>query len=118
RNELRLAQATSAFRRRILDRHAEGSLLSGLSTGWQDVDRMTGGLPETGVTLISAGPLMPTSAIALGLVRHIALIGGRPVLYAHPKRAIEELLARLVALDMGVPIRNLKSGRLTEPQLR
>ncbi|MEM1071727.1 MAG: replicative DNA helicase [Planctomycetota bacterium] len=102
----------------------EGQGLSGIPTGYNDLDTMLTGLHEGEMVIVAARPSMGKTALALNIAEQIAL-GGAP-LGARPKS--DKLAVALFSLEMsksavtgrmlsarsGVDSHKMRSGRFTQ----
>lgn len=70
----------------MLDRlemlYDRGEAVTGLPTGYQELDRLLSGLQPSNLVIVGARPSMGKTAFALGMAAHAALHAHRPVLFS------------------------------------
>ncbi|GHU62498.1 replicative DNA helicase [Clostridia bacterium] len=88
--------------------------LTGLGTGFTDLDYRTSGLQPSDLILIAARPSMGKTAFVLNLVQHVALKQKRPVVIFSLEMSKEQLVNRLFAMEARVDAQSLRNGKLTE----
>jgi replicative DNA helicase len=84
--------------------------LTGLSTGFSNLDRMTNGLHEGEMFVIAARPSMGKTALAMNIAEHVALEGGKAVGVFSLEMSTKELMKRLLCSVARVDLRKLQSG--------
>jgi replicative DNA helicase len=98
---------------RIDDRSTGEQLtVSGLATGFTELDELTAGLQHGALTVIAARPSVGKTAFALALVRNIAVDGGHPVFFASLEQSHIELAERLLCCQSQVESHKLRKGNL------
>ena len=97
----------------IIDRAAqmEGGL-TGVTTGFRDLDEKTSGLQKSDLIILAARPAMGKTAFALTVALNAALKGGASVLVFSMEMAKEQLGQRLLAMESRVDMQSLKKGKL------
>jgi len=88
------------------------STLTGVSTGFRDLDAKTLGLQGGELIIIAARPGMGKSALALNIAANAALQGECPVLLFSLEMSPEQLGMRLIAQEGRVPLQRIRSGTL------
>ena len=97
-------------------RYASGGAISGLPTGFSDLDQMLSGLQPGDLVVLGARPSVGKSALALDMVRHVAFRDGRPVLLFSLEMSKEQLADRFIAAEAKVNLQHLRNGRLDETE--
>lgn len=98
---------------RIDKRHgAEGMNISGLSTGFRDLDEITAGLQDSELVIIAARPSVGKTAFSLALVRNVAL-AGHGVYFVSLEQSKIELAERLLCSHARVDSHRLRKGSLS-----
>lgn len=101
----------------------DGRLVTGISTGFDDLDEKTSGLQEGEMTIIAARPSMGKTALALNLTEHIALTGNRfkdpanptcPVAFFSLEMSQQSVSQRLLSAHSGVDSHRLRTRRLQD----
>ena len=93
----------------------EGAAVTGLATGFHDLDRMTSGLHPGQLVVVAARPAMGKSALTLNICEHIAR-AGTPALFFSLEMGNREQGIRLVASRSGLNTQRLFSGRISESE--
>jgi replicative DNA helicase len=86
--------------------------VSGLPTGFIDLDAITAGLQNSELVLIAARPSVGKTAFALNLVRHIAVDKSQPVFFVSLEQSRIELAERLLCCQARVDSHKLRTGHL------
>lgn len=86
--------------------------ISGLSTGFTDLDKITSGWQNTDLIILAARPAMGKTAFALSLVRNMAVDQGIPVGMFSLEMGNVQLVNRLICNVCQIPGDKIKSGRL------
>ncbi len=98
----------------IEDCHQKGKMLSGLSTGFIDFDKMTRGLKGNEFIVIAGRPSMGKSSIAMNMVEHIAIDQGQAVGVFSLEMSAESLVLRMLCSRSRVNLNNLQDGFLPD----
>lgn len=106
---VRIHDAVRGALREIDERRERGGKLAGLSTGFEDTDRITGGLEPGQMVILAARPSVGKTALALNIADHVASTG-TPVIFFTLEMTGQELAMRLMASRSGVPMSDLRSG--------
>ena len=88
--------------------------LSGVSTGFPDLDNMTSGLHNSDLILLAARPSMGKSALALNFAHNIAVKSELPVLIFSLEMSKEQLVNRLICADEMIDASRMRSGKLLD----
>ncbi|MDO4176259.1 MAG: replicative DNA helicase [Bacillota bacterium] len=86
--------------------------LTGVTTGFKDIDRMTSGLQKSELIILAARPAMGKTAFALSLALNAAKKGGASVMMFSLEMAKEQLSQRLLSMESKVEMQKMKTGRL------
>jgi replicative DNA helicase len=87
-------------------------LLLGHSTGFSELDRLTGGFQPGQLIIVAARPGAGKSSLALQLARHMAETTGMLVPFLSYEMSQDELLFRMLASAMEYDMSKLRSGDL------
>jgi replicative DNA helicase len=93
---------------------ARSSVLVGTSTGFEELDRKTGGLQPGQLVLVAARPSMGKSAFALQLAVNIAEATGLAVPFLSYEMSRSELTMRLLSSELHYDLLKLRSGDLPD----
>lgn len=88
--------------------------VSGVATGFRDLDAMTSGLQNQDLIIIAARPSMGKTSFCLNIALHVAVSENRPVLFFSLETAKEQLLLRMLCSQARVNSHHLRTGFLTE----
>ena len=86
--------------------------ITGLSTGWFDLDRITTGLHENELIIIAARPAMGKTAFALNLATHVAMTQDKSVALFNLEMSAEQLATRIIASVGQIDGFKLRTGNL------
>jgi replicative DNA helicase len=86
------------------------SLITGVSTGYTDLDRMTSGFQNSDLIIIAARPSMGKTALALNIARNAAVENDTPSAIFSLEMAKEQLSMRMLCSDARVDSSRLRSG--------
>lgn len=99
---------------KIEDYHQRQGKISGISTGFVDLDRLTDGLHPGEMVIIAARPSMGKSSIAMNIVEHVAVDLGLPAGVFSLEMSAESLTLRMLCCRARVNLRNVREGFLAE----
>jgi replicative DNA helicase len=97
---------------RLTAAEESGTGLTGVATGFVDLDRIVGGLQPGNVIVVAARPSMGKTALALGIAEHAALSQERAVAIFSLEMSGDELIQRLLASTAIVDAGRIRAGRL------
>lgn len=86
--------------------------LTGVTTGFRDLDEKTSGLQRSDLIILAARPAMGKTAFALSLALNAAVKGRASVMIFSMEMAKEQLGQRLLAMESKVEMQKLKTGKL------
>ena len=97
---------------KIIDRNASSeSIITGSPTGFKAFDRKSGGLQKSDLVIIAGETSQGKTSLALSIARQIAHAQGRIAIYSL-EMTKEQLTARLMAMESGVPANEILFSRL------
>lgn len=88
--------------------------VTGIPTGFIDLDYKTSGLQSSDFILIAARPSMGKTAFVLNLVDHIAVKKGLPCMVFSLEMSKEQLVNRMLAMESNVDSQKLRTGTLSD----
>ena len=88
--------------------------VTGIPTGFIDLDYKTSGLQPSDFVLIAARPSMGKTAFVLNLVDHVAVRKGLPCMVFSLEMSKEQLVNRMLAMESSVDSQKLRTGNLTD----
>jgi replicative DNA helicase len=96
---------------RIVARSESRHPVSGLATGYIDLDDITGGFQPSQLIVLAARPSMGKTALALNICEHVALTLKTPVLFVSLEMGRLELAERLLCARSKVEGHKLRTGQ-------
>lgn len=94
--------------------YEKGDTITGVATGYHDLDELLSGLQPSSLVIVGARPATGKTAFALGMAAHAALESHRPVLLFSLEMSHLEITQRLLGAEARVDSSRLRNGRLTE----
>lgn len=105
---------------RTLDSIAEASRMrghiTGLETGFRDLDLKTAGLQKSDLILIAARPAMGKTALVLNLAEYIALHSKSTIAIFSLEMSKDQLVKRLLAMNSHVDSQKIRTGNLEDEE--
>ncbi len=90
--------------------------VTGIPTGFTDLDYKLSGLQNSDLILIAARPSMGKTALALNMAQYIAFKKNLPVAIFSLEMSDLQLVNRLFALESNINSNNIRTGRLTDDE--
>lgn len=90
--------------------------ITGVPTGFIDLDRMTSGLQGGDLVVLAARPSMGKTAFAINIAEHVALNEGLPVAVFSMEMAASQLAVRIVGSIGRINQGRLRTGKLTDEE--
>lgn len=97
----------------MLDRN-QGEHLSGVPTGFTELDNLTSGLQRGELIIIAARPSVGKTALAMNMVEHVGIDLKRPVAVFSLEMSKQQLAQRMLCSRSGVDAHKLRRGQLTK----
>ncbi len=88
------------------------SEITGIPSGFAELDKMTAGFQPGELSIIAARPSMGKTAFSLNIVQHAALHHGKSVAYFSVEMAKEQLMMRMLASEARVSLSELRVGNV------
>ncbi|MCR5391405.1 MAG: replicative DNA helicase [Lachnospiraceae bacterium] len=88
--------------------------VTGLATGFTDLDKATSGFMPGNLVIIAARPAMGKTALVLSMAKNIAVDTKKPILMFSLEMSGEELVKRVISMDSGVESEKFKTGMLDD----
>jgi replicative DNA helicase len=99
---------------KIEEYHTNQGMLTGISTGFVDFDKMTTGLHEGEMIVVAARPSMGKTSLAMNIAEHVALALKVPVGVFSLEMTADQLVLRMICSHSRVNLRNVRDGFLAE----
>ncbi len=107
---------------RIAELHAtmerDGEAFRGIVTGFADLDKMLSGLQPADLIILASRPSMGKTALALNIAQNIARHGKKTVGIFSLEMSKDQLVERMFCSIMGLDSWKLRSGKLSDQDLR
>ncbi len=87
--------------------------LTGISTGFRDLDRDTSGLQKSDLILVAARPSMGKTAFTLNIATYAAM-HGHTVAFFSLEMSKEQLVQRMLCSEGGIDSQRLRTGQLED----
>ncbi len=98
-----------------IDASSKGQgVVTGLATGFPDMDYQLAGLQPSDLILLAARPSMGKTALALSIAEYVAIHENNPVAIFSLEMSREQLVNRLLAMESRVDSRLIRNGNLTD----
>ena len=91
--------------------------LNGITTGFNSVDKFTGGWQETDLVIIGGASSMGKTSLALAFAFNSAFIGESPTCLFSYEMSSKQLLSRLISSDTGIDNKWILKGTLDQNEL-
>ncbi len=88
-------------------------VVTGVATGFTDLDYKTAGLQPSDLILIAARPSMGKTAFVLNIAEHICFRENKGVVIFSLEMSREQLINRLLSLESHVDSKSIRNGNLT-----
>jgi len=88
--------------------------LSGVSTGFEKLDKLTSGWQPSDLIIIAARPGMGKTALTLSMARNIAVTKKIPVAFFSLEMSSVQLITRLISSETGLSSEKLRTGKLED----
>ncbi len=89
-----------------------GGDVTGLSTGFDEIDKKTSGLHANELIIIAARPAMGKTAFAVNLATNVAIRNNKTVALFNMEMSAEQLVTRMMAAEGQISQSKLKTGNL------
>jgi len=95
----------------------DGRMVTGIETGFFELDEMTNGLQKGEMIIIAARPSMGKTAFTLNIAEHIGLVSKKPVAVFSLEMSKHQLAQRLMSSHSGVDSSRIRRGMLGRDDL-
>jgi replicative DNA helicase len=94
--------------------YTNGNAVTGVATGFIDLDEMLTGFQPNQLIIVGARPSMGKTALALNIATHVAKTAGHPVLFFSLEMGHKELAQRVLSAEARVDSQKLRTGKLDQ----
>lgn len=88
--------------------------ITGLPTGFKDLDQLTSGLQPSDLILIAARPSMGKTAFVLNIAQHIGIRAKQAVAFFSLEMSKEQLVQRMLCAEAPIDSQRLRIGQLED----
>ena len=99
---------------RIEELFNSGGDITGLSTGFKDLDGMTSGLQPSDLVIVAGRPSMGKTSFAMNLVEHAILHQERPILVFSMEMPADSLIIRMLSSVGRIDQTRIRNGKLEQ----
>jgi replicative DNA helicase len=99
---------------RLEELHENNSEVTGIPSGFKDLDRMTSGFQDSDLVIIAARPSMGKTALALNMAQNIAVGEDIPIAIFSLEMAKSQLVQRMLCSEAQVDSHRLRTGKLKD----
>ncbi|MBI2026870.1 MAG: replicative DNA helicase [Deltaproteobacteria bacterium] len=103
----------SSFKK-IEELHERKSQITGVPTGFTDIDKLTSGLQSGDLVVIAGRPSMGKTSFALNIVQYASRAMNQPVVFFSLEMSKEQVVTRLLTSLSRVDASRLRVGNLTD----
>jgi len=100
----------------IVSAHDNGDAVTGISSGFVDLDTKTAGLQKADLILVAARPSMGKTALALNIAQHAAVKGKYSVAIFSLEMSKEQLVNRMLCSESMVDAQKVRTGSLEDDE--
>ncbi len=102
------------------ERYAQKKLVTGVATGFEDLDRMTAGMQRGDLIIVAGRPSMGKTAFSMNLAQNASLRSDEEGVVAvfSLEMSTQQIAMRMLACEARVDMSNLRTGRFTADDWR
>lgn len=95
-----------------------GSEITGLSTGWELLDKQTAGLQGGDLIIVAGRPSMGKTTFAMNMAEHVAIFEKKPVAVFSLEMPAQQLVMRMISSLGKIDQSRLRLGRIEDEESR
>jgi len=99
---------------RIDELYNSGGDITGLSTGYLELDKMTSGLQRSDLVIVAGRPSMGKTSFAMNLVEHAVLNQDKPILVFSMEMPADQLIVRMLSSIGRIDQTRIRNGKLEQ----
>jgi replicative DNA helicase len=92
----------------------EGRTVTGVPTGFRDLDEMTSGFQPSDLVIVAARPSMGKTAFTLNIAQHVAIEHSVPVAFFSLEMSKDSLVQRMLTSEARIDAQKLRTGKLRD----
>ena len=100
----------------IEDLYYKKQLITGVATGFRELDEKTAGFQPSDLIILAGRPSMGKTALALNIVRNAAVDHGQTVVIFSLEMSKEQLVTRMLCSEAEVDLARVRTGYLSEAE--
>jgi replicative DNA helicase len=112
-----MAEMGKEAMREIEKLYEKKEMITGVPSGFRDLDRLTAGFQKADMVVIAARPGMGKTAFSLNVALHAALRHGLPVAIFSLEMSRQQLALRMICSDARVDFQRLRTGYLAQDEI-
>ncbi len=109
-----MGSLASKFIKSLEDLKEQEAGLTGIPTGFKEVDNLTSGFQRSDLIIIAARPGMGKTAFILSMARNTASMYEKPIAVFSLEMSSLQLVQRLISLETEISAHKLRSGQLED----
>jgi replicative DNA helicase len=94
----------------------QGDVITGLSTGYAELDKMTTGLHDDELMILAARPAVGKTAFALNIAQNVGTKTDKTVAIFSLEMSAESLVNRMLCAEGSIDANHLRTGQLSEEE--
>lgn len=94
--------------------YASKGAITGLASGFKDLDKLTTGFQPSDLILVAARPSMGKTAFTLNIATNVALRSKQPVAFFSLEMSKEQLVQRILCSEAAIDSQRLRTGELED----
>lgn len=110
----KITELVSGAINKIEECHLRGGGVTGLATGFIDLDKLTSGLQPAEMVVIAARPSMGKTSLAMNIAEYVAIELKLPVGIFSLEMTAESLVLRMICSRARVNLKNVRDGFMAE----
>jgi replicative DNA helicase len=99
---------------RIEAQSRSGNSVTGVPSGFKDLDEMTSGFQPADLVIVAARPSMGKTAFTLNIAQHVAIEHNIPVAFFSLEMSKDSLVQRMLTSEARIDAQTLRKGRLRD----
>ncbi len=93
------------------------TVITGIPSGFYDLDRLTTGFHPGDLIIIAARPAMGKTSLALSILHNISVIEKIPSAFFSLEMSKEQIVMRLLSLESRIHLKKIRSGFLSQDEI-
>lgn len=109
-----ISEVVTSAMKKIMEAYKNKGGLTGIPTGFVDLDQMTAGMQKSDLILVAARPSMGKTAFALNIASHVVLRENLPAVIFSLEMSKESLVNRIFSIEAGIDAQKIRTGELDD----